>query len=187
MLMDRDKEIIAFLERMGVATTSILHELFFKSNTMRFTRYRLKYLVENKEINRSREHINREYCYYIKKTKQMRHKLLLSEFYVHLSRIASVEKFIPEISIEFLRPDALIGYETEKKYIAFVEVEISNNSIKEKIENYRKLYRTELYKKHLFESMPRLIIVTNRKVPKVEEFKVIQIKEDFSNIEDCLK
>lgn len=184
MLTQRDKAIISHLERFKICNTLTLAKLFFPS--LRMAQIRLKWLADNREIKRDRIYIDNQYVYFLKKPKQIRHKLLISKFYVALKEVVLIKHFVLEKKIESIVPDMIIGYEYNKnKYIACIEVEISNNSISKKLDAYRKLYKTQQYKKY-FHTMPILIIITDKKVPKIDDFKIIQIREDLSKIKDIM-
>ncbi|WP_053956808.1 hypothetical protein [Inediibacterium massiliense] len=181
MLTKRDKEITNFITAFKVANTSTIKRLFFSN--LRTAQIRLKWLHDNKVIKRSREYVIKEYIYYLKKPKQFQHKLLLSDFYNRLNQMVDIKHFVVEKAVGSIIPDAIMAYEYKgNKYIGCIEIEISNNPISKKIDAYRKFYKTGQYKKY-FNTMPTLILVTDKKVPKVEEFRVIQIHENFSNID----
>ncbi len=178
MITSRDKKVVEFIERFKIANTSTIHELFYPS--LRVTQNRLKVLVDHGEVKRSRSHINMEYLYYIKKPRQLKHSLLLTDFYRELNKIVNVVDFKNELAIEHLRCDGFVAYKVnERGYIAFIEVEISNKGLD--IGKYKKLLDTGLYKAY-FPTFPKLIAITNKSILDIKEFEIIQIKEDLSNI-----
>lgn len=192
-MTDRDKRIENFLKKFKVARTSTLYELFFKGVSMRYCYKRLQELSEDKRkiLQRDREHIDWEYYYWIPKHKpkesHLRHRLLVTDFYREMSKLPlTIDKFKNELNIEDLRCDGLIQYIDSRgdKYVNFLEVDISNTKIDKVIEKYIKLYRSGNY--HIGDTFPRLILVTDKKVPEVKQFGVIKIKEDLSNIENIL-
>jgi predicted transcriptional regulator len=90
-MFERDYLIIEFLEKFKVATTSQIKELFFPSiNTCR---RRLKKLIEYKEIKRLRDNINRDYIYFIKEPKQLKHSLAVTDFYINMNKRYKMTNF----------------------------------------------------------------------------------------------
>lgn len=143
------------------------------------------------ELNRTRDGIHGEYIYYTKrKPKQLAHALLLSETYKHIHRLFHIVAFDTEVPMDNVRADGFVAYvdkKTSKNRISFIEVEISQNSLKDKIEKYEVLEMTKKYKEYKdFPKMPSLIIVTDRKIPNTN-LQVFQIKTDFSNIQDLIE
>ncbi|QUH21059.1 replication-relaxation family protein [Alkaliphilus sp. B6464] len=174
----RDREIIKFIEQFKVASTDTIAELFFPS--LRMAQRRLSRLVDYGVLKREREHFTFQYVYYIEKTKQMQHRLILTEFYRQIKRLGiEVVKFENEFTFfEGIRPDGFIAYSIgEKNYIAFIETELSN---KPNITKYEELYKSEEWKKVL-PIFPAIIWVTDNNIPKTE-LSIFHIKRDFSNI-----
>jgi len=183
LITERDKEIIKFINEFKVAHTSTLQKLFYTSD--RVARRRLSTIVEHGDLKRERYYISEEYLYYIKKPKQMRHSLLLTDFYRDIYNIVEVKYFKNEVILDNIRPDALMGYKyKDKYYIAFIEVEISNKGFD--IDKYKRFYITEQYKKY-FPIFPLIIAITDKNISEHKKLKIIQIKEDLSNIQDIVK
>lgn len=183
MLTDRDTQVLSFLEEFHVATTSTLQSLFYPST--RVSQRRLKVLTEYGYLKRERSHIDTEYIYYLKKPKQIRHCLLRTEFLKVLHSLDNVKiiKYMCEFDkFEGLRPDAFIVIKVNGSYmLIFLEVEISSKGLD--MEKYRKLYLTEKYKEY-FDTFPVVVVISNRKIRCKEEFRIVQIREDMSNIGD---
>lgn len=137
-----------------------------------------------KELKRERQSITSQYVYYRnRKPKQTLHKLMLSEFYKYLNRYVYIEKFNPEYRLEGIRADAMIAFNGKfKKHFALVEIDISKNSLKDKIEKYEHFDNAETWKKYNWPVMPEIIIVGNRKIPKTN-LKITQIDTDFTNMD----
>lgn len=157
MLTTRDYEIIEFLREFKVASTETIAELMFPS--LSACQKRLKVLCDNKKINRIRDNINRQYIYFVSRPKQLRHSLLVTDFYRELhKRVDDVVNFKLEPVLGDIRPDAVFGYRLNKKgYIGLLEVEISNkgfNTVK-----YDKFYREDCGK--YFPAQPILFIVSD--------------------------
>lgn len=121
----RDYEIIEFVRDYKVASTDTIRQLFFPS--LRMCQHRLKFLCEAKHLNRSRESINNQYVYFLRRPAQFRHSLLVTDFYRELSKCCTVEVFRIEPALGNIRPDAVFGYSVNgKKRLGLLEVEISN-------------------------------------------------------------
>jgi hypothetical protein len=154
--------VITFLEKHKAAKTSALAELFYPS--LRVAQRRLETLTKHQAINREQPLYTREFVYYLKKSSQLRHHMILSEFYCKLSEVAEIHNFIVEPSLSNIRPDALTAFTYQgKAHIAFVEVEISNKGFD--MAKYERFYASEDYKSY-FPVFPRLIIVTDKGIPK---------------------
>lgn len=186
MLTKKDFDIIDYLTKFKCASTSTIKEVF-GYNTDRAVQRRLKILVEDyKEIKRDRENFTLEFTYYIKKPAQLRHSLLLTDFHRELHKIANIHKFDNEVTIDHLRADGLIVWEVnEKKYLGLIEVQISNNKFN--VGKYYKMLEDRLHDKYFGGTFPYIIAVTNQKIPYVEEFNIIQIRTDMSDIDKLLK
>jgi len=177
MVTERDKSIIAFLEKYHVANTDTINELFF--NNLKSCHRRLKVLSENKIIRRSREHFTMQYNYYIRKPQQLRHKLLLTDFYRELNKLVDIQHFDNEVSYGSIRADGLVAFRYKKRgYIALIEVHISNNPL---IQKYEKFFYSGEYKKY-FPTFPKIYVISNKNIPDSKNFEVITIKEELSKI-----
>lgn len=176
VVTERDKKVIGFIEEFKVATTDTIHELFYPS--LKVAQRRLRLLTENNLLKRDRDHFTAQYYYYINKSRQLRHSLLLTDFYRELNKRVKIKLFRKEFPIEDIRPDGLVIYEVEdKNYIACVEVELSNTP---DIGKYERLYKGEAYKKYFNGVFPLIYYVTNKDIPTTT-LKVIKISEDMSN------
>jgi len=181
IVTDRDRKVIDFLNTFKVATTDTIQELFYPS--LRVAQKRLKLMYDNKLIKRERDHFTAQYIYYIRKPKQLRHDLLLTNFYKEMNQLVKIEVFEKEIPIGDIRPDGLIAYRHKKKgFIACIEVQIANKPLD--VEKYEKLYRSGRYKKY-FPVFPLVYAITNKKIPDTE-LKIIRVNEDMSNLREIL-
>lgn len=175
----RDMEVLKFLDKFKVATTNTIAELFFPS--LRMAQRRLSKLVDYGELKRHRDHFTFQYIYYNEKPKQLRHRLILTDFYREIKRLG-IEIVTFENEFAFfpdLRPDGFIAFRYERKnYIAFIETELSN---KLNIEKYMNFYKSEEWRK-VFPTFPQIIAVTNKKTPSVKELEIVKFYEDLSNI-----
>lgn len=177
IVTNRDKEVLLFIEKFKVATTDTIWQLFYPS--LRVSQTRLKLLHDNKLIKRDRDHFTSQYYYYIRKPRQLRHDLLLTDFYREMDRKAEIELFKKEFTIGDIRSDGLIAYKNNhKRFIAFIEVQISNTPLD--IKKYEKLYKTKLYKNY-FPAFPLIYAITDKSIPSTN-LKIIKINEDMSNL-----
>ncbi len=183
MITKRDKAVLDFIEKFRVASTSTLEVLFYPSP--RVAQRRLSVLVDHGELNRDRDHFTYEYLYYIKKPRQLRHALLLTDLYREMVKVGiEIVNFDNEVTLEDIRADGLVAYRlNEKNFIAFAEIQISNTPLD--IDKYLKFLRSDKYKNY-FPVFPLIIAVTNKKVSQTRDIKIIVVKEDFSNISDLL-
>ena len=186
--MSKSKEIVKFIEKFKAAKTSTINTIFY--NSLRYTQSKLKKMTEYGELQRVRDYYTFEYIYYVgSKPRQMRHRLLLTDFYAKMTEIGiDIVLFENEYSeVPNIRPDGFVAYSyNNSNYIAFIETERSN---KLDIDKYKKLYKSGDFFKRFpnAQSFPRLIAVTDKKVTPIQEFKVVKIKEDFSNISNLIQ
>jgi hypothetical protein len=121
MITRRDQEVIGFLQSFKAAKTSTVCEMLYGS--YRVCARRLCKMIKEGAIKRERDGWSTEYVYFIKRPKQMRHALLLTDFYRELHKIADIKKFIPEPTLGNIRPDAVVGFvHNGKSRLALVEV-----------------------------------------------------------------
>lgn len=190
-LTQRDLDVIAFVDQLKVASTSIIHQVFFPTSHLRYVQKRLTMLTEEyHELQRERDGIHGEYIYWTKrKPKQLAHALLLSETYKHIHKHFNVIAFDTEVKMDNVRADGFVAYEdkkTKKKRISFIEVEISQNSLRDKIEKYEVLELTKKYKQYKdFPKMPSIIVVTDKKMPDTR-LQIYKIDTSFLNFKEAL-
>lgn len=179
-ISEDDKKALAFIPKFKIATTNTIAELFYPS--LRYAQHRLKLLYENKELKRSRDNYSTQYMYYMKKPSQIKHCLLLTEFYLELNRIAQIVYFDTEFTFfEGIRPDAFTAVEfpNKRKEVYFIEVELSN---KPDVEKYEQLYLSHKWKSKGFPAFPKVVFVTNKPVTDSKYFDVIKIDEDMKDL-----
>lgn len=152
----RDYEIIEFVSYYKVASTDTIQQLFFPS--LRICQRRLKILHEQKHLNRSRDSINNQYVYYLRRPAQLRHSLLVTDFYRELSKYCNVEVFKIEPTLGRIRPDAVIGYSVNgQNRLGLLEVEISHKGF-----DYAK-YNSFDFSAY-FPVRPRLFVVSDKTI-----------------------
>ncbi len=176
VVTERDRKVITFIDEFKVATTDTIHELFYPS--LKIAQRRLRLLTENNLLKRDRDHFTAQYYYYTNKPRQLRHCLLLTDFYRELNKRVKIKLFRKEFPIEDIRPDGFVVYEVNgQNYIACVEIELSNIP---DIGKYERLYKGESYKKYFNGVFPLIYYVTNKDIPGTT-LKIIQVNEDISN------
>ncbi|OLS02866.1 hypothetical protein [Tissierella creatinophila] len=181
IVTDRDKLSLKFIKKFKVATTDTIAELFYPNLVI--ARRRLKLLCDNKLIKRDRDHFTAQYYYYFKKTKQLKHKILLTDFYRELNKTSEIVLFENEFRCENIIADGLAVYKINSQpYIVFIEIEISNKGID--IEKYENLYRSGKYKRY-FPVFPSIIVITDKKIP-YSNLNIIQVNEDIENLRGSL-
>lgn len=175
MITRRDSRVIAFLDDFKAAHTRTLQALFYPSYSV--AARRLNALVAAGEIARERDGWDGEYVYYRKRPKQLRHAVLLTDFYREFRKAVNVIKFKPEPTYEKIRPDAVCGFVCNgENRLALVEVKISNNDDTKK-------YQFFDWRAH-FPIRPEIILISDRPV-EVEGYKVISIKTNMEGLK-CL-
>lgn len=171
MITKRDAQVINFVEQYKAARTSTL-AMFYPSYQV--AARRLAAIISAGELKRERDGWSAEYYYYIKKPKQLRHALTVTDFYRELSKQATIKKFIVEPVLGAIRPDAVIGFVQDgQSKLALLEVELSNKGF-----DADKYQRFD-WQKH-FPVKPELIIVTDKKVSKLD-YKMQIISTDFAD------
>lgn len=179
-MTSRDYEIINFINNYKVATTSTIAEVFFPS--VRSCYKRLAMIYKEKMIRRTRDFVSQEYIYHTKKTlpKQLRHSILVTDFYRELHKKAEILNFKIEPVYDDIRPDAVFGYRYNGKLdVGLLEVEISHKGFN--YNKYEKFYISGNYKNH-YPIMPMIFIIgDNIKLPEKCNVKYKIINTDFSN------
>lgn len=177
ILTERDKRVLDFISEFKIATTDTIQEIFYPS--LFVAQRRLKKMYDYQLLNRDRSYVSSQYMYYINKPRQIRHSLILSNFYKELNKLVDIKYFEREFTLNNIRSDGFVAYRyNNKNYIACVEVQISNLPLD--VKKYEQLYYNGKYKEY-FPVFPLIIAITNKNIPKTK-LKIIQIKEDLSNL-----
>lgn len=184
VLTYRDNQIIEFIKDFKAAKTSTIADMFFPS--LRTAQRRLKYLSEHGYIKSYQEHITLEKIYYTnKKPSQLKHSLILSSFVAEIKK-ANIEilKYKVQFKLCNTIPDALLVLRYKNRsYIYLVECE---NTKAFNVKKYEDLYYSRAYK-DILPKFPNIIVISNRSVKKSDKFEVIDVKLDFSNIDNFFK
>lgn len=185
MVTERDDIALKLINDFGVATTSQLDRLAY--NNTRVCQRRLASMTQSGIIFRSPNLYSKEYLYSSSKTvnpKQLKHKLIRTEFYLKLLEIANITNLLVEPQIGNLRPDALIvckHKKTGKGLFFALEVEISNNRINSlKYETFLDRHYDSVFKqgKEFF----TVVYITHKTLPKVD-YRTIKLSSDLDDIE----
>jgi len=181
-----DQKILDFLEKYGVATTSTIKE-YIGYKSMRSAQMRLKKLSEKYKVIKKRRDIQtNEYMFFIEEPKQLRHKLILTNFYREMLKRYEILAFDREVSVGRIRADGIVVYmDNGKMKNALIEVQICHTKLD--IEKYQELLYSGKYKDVFGNNpFPNLIAITNQRLPEVKEFKINQIKVDLNNLDEVL-
>lgn len=192
MVTKRDQQVIDFLTTKNhkVARTTCLSELFY-NGSLKVAQRRLKILTDMKELDKRRDPFGLEmiYCAKGRQILQLKHSLLYTDFLLNMIKNgAEIIDTIAEYSVDNVRSDGFVFYKLKNgsKYIAFVEVQSSQAHHQVDIKKYIDLYYTDECQAK-WGTFPKVIVITNKKKTEIpEEFDVIVIKEDFSNISKLL-
>jgi hypothetical protein len=166
LLTSRDLEIIDLIYQFGVIDADQIYRLFFAQHNQGklIARRRLReILAQNSEIKRIKDPLSGRYIYYLKKA-QLRHKVLIAEFYTRLKTgRGEIKKFVNpyHVNCSFgdLYPDAYAIYQLgDQVYFWFLEVQISTNPLN--LSKYERLYRSGEWR---FPVFPRVLVVGDRK------------------------
>ena len=115
----------------------------------------------------------------------MKHSLILSSFIAEIKK-ADIEilKYKVQFKLANTIPDCLLvlSYKS-KNYIYLIECE---NTKAFNLKKYEDLYYSRAYK-DVLPKFPSIVVISNRAVKKSDKFDVIDVKLDFSNIDNFFK
>lgn len=180
----RDLKVVDFLGQYKIATTTTLKHFIFNDNKIVAQR-RLKLLNDKNIVKRTQDYIGEDYYYYLKKPKQLKHSLLITDFFREFSKIYKIEHFDIQKKIDNIIPDAMIGYynKSGKQRVAFLEVEISNKGF-----DYNKYHLTCSKIKYTSGFNPIIFVVTKQNIKEKDNLhfvKLWDIEKDFKKLELC--
>lgn len=185
LLTKRDDEIRDFLKEVSIADTSTINTLFF-NESIRSCQRRLKQLTEYKFIKRmDRIYLNQEYLYYVNKIPtQLEHKLIFSQFLGKLKGLgADIIKYRATFRVAGIIPDGFVAFRfRERTYITLVEIERTKDF---NVDKYLDIINTEEFKS-IFPVTPFITVISNKEVKPNEKLDIVNVKLDFSNIENIL-
>lgn len=180
-LQDRDIQIIEFLNNNKCADTESLSHIFFNSS-LRACQHRLKKLVVNGDIKAFRENILSSNIYYTKrKPTSYKHAIKVTQFIAELKKLnIEIIKYRVPYKLGNLIADGLfiIRLNGDIK-ILFLEVELTKYF---DLDKYLELYYSRKYKEK-FPIMPRILVITDKKVKTDNKLDITVCKLDLSNLE----
>ena len=179
VITERDEKIKQFLEEVGVADTKTLSTLFFPNTTIRNCQKRLKQLTDNNYIKVYRENMLSQNVYFVKKPKNIPHKIKFSQLLAEL-KIQNIEvlKYKCPFAIGPVIADGLIVVKKEDVKIYFVEAERTKTL---NIKKYLELYYSRSYKEK-FPVMPSILVITDKTVPKSDELHIVKCNWNLENL-----
>jgi hypothetical protein len=186
MLVQRDLEIVDFINTFKVASGNQIQKVFGISRTV--ANRRLVEIIKTKEVGvkRIRDSFTMNYLYFIENN-PTKHKLLVTEFYTKLVKQCEIIKFEKEYKLTGIQPDIFCeckykinGY----RYLMFVEVQLSN--IKVDIEKYESYFMNEKWQEK-FKIFPRIIVISDKDYKINSSLTIIQIDTKFNNFERVFK
>ena len=179
-----DLEVLQYLQEFKVVDTETLTTLFYKNK--KYAQRRLLKLYKEREVDRERDHINQQYRYWIKgsKPKQMKHSILRTRFHAKLSDIVKIEFFKPAFKLFNIIPDGFLVFKKNGYFYSnFIEIQLSPNS---DIDKYKHLFHSKLWQKRFNGVFPRVVFITNQSMDDEQDFTLIQVKEDLTDIHRIL-
>lgn len=179
-ITDRDKMIKEFLREVSVADTITISILFFPNTTIRNAQKRLKQLVDAKYIKCYRENVISQNVYFIRKPKNIPHKIKFSQLLAKIKQ-QNIEllKYKCPFKIDDVIADGLIVIKDRGKVkIYFVEAERTK---KLDINKYLDLYYSRAYKEK-FPVMPKILVISDKKCPTNEVLNIRNCKWDLSDL-----
>lgn len=199
-LQPRDLQVLKFINDTKVTDRNQIKKAFFKNVHYNICMRRLKFLVEGSYVNRTRyKNIGNGdgyngYIYFpvgIKKPskKILTHNLMVSDFYATmLEAQIEVLGFKPTYMIGNIIADAYIKYKGNDGVIrrAFLEVQRSGK-ISDCVLKYKDI-KSVIMKEKNWNTMPRLIVMTDLKDEKItlRHINIIYCNTELKNIRGVL-
>lgn len=180
-ITDRDKEIKEFLKEVSVADTRTISLLFFNGTGIRNCQKRLKQLVDAKYIKCYRENVISQNVYFIRKPKNIPHKIKFSQLLAEIKQ-QNIEllKYKCPFSIGDVIADGLIVIKDRGKVkLYFVEAERTK---KLDVSKYENLYYSRAWKE-VFPVMPSILCISDKRIDV--DHNVLNIRSckwDLSNL-----
>ncbi len=192
-LVDRDKNIIILIEKVGVITREQVQKVLFKKVHQNIPMRRLSYLTQNKLIKRAyyqiEEHKN-VYVYYLGKKpskRNIRHEITVTEFITNVMAITDVLEVNTHYEIGNIIADGYIKYKDSEGKIRrlLLEVQLSNK-VNDCVEKYKDIKNLILDNKPDWQTIPRLIVITD--LPHQEDqLKNVKVKYDTKDMKNLRK
>ena len=144
MITERDMKTLEVLTQLRFMTVKQIQETIFSKKSPSICYKRLDHLIKCKMIKRkyyNLEEKSNAYVYYLDKApkkKNLKHELLISQFYVELKKLNyEILSFEKTPIYRGFRPDAIVEFKTDKNQVkkVFVEIQLSQHSVYEKYYN----------------------------------------------------
>lgn len=180
-LTERDMKIKEFLNDVVVADTNTISIIFF-NGSKRAAQQRLKLLVDHRYMKCFREDILEPNIYYLnKKPSSYKHKIIFSQLIGKLQEQGiEVIKYVTPLKLGDIIADGFIAISVNgENRIYFVEVELTKYF---DLDKYLDLYYSRKYKEK-FPIMPRILVITDKKVKTDKKLDITVCKLDLSNLE----
>lgn len=193
ILTNRDKSILAFVERYGSITINQCSKIFFSNCKQSYyqSRKRLKLLSDNSYLKRYRQDMRSEAVYYIIKRLSL-HDLKVLDVYAYIKSIgAEIKTFEREYIIpcdnKEYRSDGLIECIYDGYFIPIlIEIDYTHfTGTKKLMDIYKSEYFQNKYKEMDFDLFPLILIARPVRLDiNVSDlpFNVIYIDMDMNNI-----
>ena len=191
MLLDRDKEVLIFLEKYNAITISLAQYMLF-NGSYESARRRLKQLEDRSLIKSYLSKAKKEKIYYLNR-KVSDHNVYILDYLKELKRLKCnllEVKFQPQYLKGNIIPDAYVRFKYDGDiYITLLEVDYTHYTDNIKLSTmYEKLYNErELYEE--FKGTFPIVIIA-RPTPGIRynsnNFEVIYTDLQYSNLERLL-
>lgn len=179
-ITERDKMIKEFLNEVSVADTKTISILFFNGTSVRNCQKRLKQLVDIKYIKSYRENVISQNVYFIRKPKNIPHKIKFSQLLAEIKQqnIELLKYKCPFVVGNLIADGLIVIKDRGKVKIYFVEVERTK---KLNIDKYMDLYYSRSYKDK-FPIMPRILVISDKKCLTNDVLEIRNCKWDLSDL-----
>lgn len=161
-MTDRDYKVIEFIKEFRIASASTIARLYFPS--LATAERRLKKLVDNRKLYRTRDDVISEYVYYTKKPTNIKHSLMIADIYSKLATNKDIQliKCKREYEIKFraktLKADLMAVIKSNNKLVPIlIEIDLTK-AYKDKYTEYI----NSKYYQQKFPIVPKLIVISNR-------------------------
>jgi predicted transcriptional regulator len=175
--------ILEILETTGICTAQQVAKLVYyeHKNSLNYAQKKLKQMYDNGFVKRTTSTMSNEYCYTLKKLKQIEHRLLISQFHTDLRLYIGKDNILhfaaEDNTLECLRPDAVacINTNNRKLYIC-LEIHRSTN-VKFDIDKYIHALENKEYVKitNNENTFPLVLVATDTPEKVKEQLKDISL------------
>jgi hypothetical protein len=190
MITERDKEIIRFIERVGVASTGQVERMFFSEQKHPGVkaRERLRAIVAAGKLKRDRLYPGGQYFHFIKRPGLPEHSLLITDFYIALSKMPGrIEVWELEPQFDHCRPDAFCEYVRGRwHYLLCVEAErMTGNPLNQG--KYEAFLAAGKWRDR-WPQFPRVVVLTDKRVNvKPTEIRFIIVPTSLEGLDKIFK